>query len=420
MAREARAPRRGAPIVVGVPRATKVRAGAPRRVRSLRNRKSSSGFSVSQRYAISIRPMGNCGGHAPGDRALRADRESDSVTPSHRDSPVARHDRLGLEVPAFPTSRPGRVRWPRRAGNVGSTGMDALELKKRRVRCLKIVEHTYWNGSISLSKLADAVSELPCIQRAECDVVLADIVLLRRQGFPIELCQGRRCSIRGAIPGFSLRLTRAQASVLLACCASYRDADTPRVREASGSVMTDAIQSLEEGLRRFHPGSERIPVARAGGRMAESSDDSTIDSGASLSREARLVHRCLCVLDTVERRDVRTVDQLATALNLSDRTLHNDLGMLREAGFDIIYDRRRREYHAFGLTQYLSHTLTAPAAAALLEFFKGQTDTTSNRTHPLHGAVSKLVESIRLVFSDDEAEPRAALARDRPPNESAS
>jgi hypothetical protein len=88
----------------------------------------------------------------------------------------------------------------------------------RFIRCLKIVEHTYWSGSASVRELAKAVGRLLIATSGTVSTVRRDVARLQSQGLPIVLDPAGNCRVDAVLPGFALRLTKAEGSAVLTWC----------------------------------------------------------------------------------------------------------------------------------------------------------------------------------------------------------
>ena len=271
------------------------------------------------------------------------------------------------------------------------------------VRCLKITEFTYWNGSASLPELAASLAGL----RPAVDVMPAtlerDIALLARHGLPIEIAADGRRRIHGVVPGFALRLRRDEASAVWACCVARNLADVASKFKVSDATMADGVAVLEAALKRFHPGSEVIPesssVLMASGEPQVAQPLNVLRT-SKLCGEARLVHRRLRIVDLIESRKARGVEQLAAVLDVSHRTVHSDLTVLRHAGVDTRYCRDCREYAVMGLNRYLCGHLSLPMAEALWVCFQTPEDARDVGASPaLQQASRKLACGIGLVLA---------------------
>ncbi|UCC29938.1 MAG: DeoR family transcriptional regulator [Phycisphaerales bacterium] len=235
-------------------------------------------------------------------------------------------------------------------------------------------------------------------------VVEQDIALLRHHGLPMSVDEAGRWRTDAVIPGFALRLTKAEASVVWAWCVAYRSPDRPLAHQATSVALSEAVATLLEGLRRFHKGSEVMDAAGAAMAGPEASPVGEPErrlKASELTGEARQVHRRLRILDLVERQWVTITRQLAAVLDVSERTIHDDLNVLRYSGLKIKFCRRSQRFQAQGLNSYLADCLTPPMAAALLHLFKppnAARNGTSGATR-FSVASEKLAKSIRLIFA---------------------
>lgn len=275
---------------------------------------------------------------------------------------------------------------------------------QRRIRCLKIAEHVYWSGSRSLGELSARLSELRGMTDTSPGVVEGCIALLRHHGLPMSIDETGRWRIDAVIPGFALRLTKAEASAVWASCIAYRSSDRPLAHQADSGALSEAVATLLEGLRRFHKGSEVMDAAGAAMAEPEASPAGKAERrlrACELTGEARQVHRRLRILDLVERQRATNTRQLAAVLDVSQRTIHDDLNVLRCSGLEIRFCRRSQKFQAQGLSLYLADCLTPPMATALLHLFTPP-DAGRNGTSGAaqFGAASeKLAKNIRLIFA---------------------
>ncbi len=280
---------------------------------------------------------------------------------------------------------------------------------QRRIRCLKIVEHVYWSGTTSLQELSATLAELSGITETSVDVVEQDIAVLRHDGLPMSPDEAGRWRIDAVIPGAALRLTKAQASIVWAWCVTCRSSDQPVEGQVPPAVLSEAVAALQEGLRRFHKGSEVMNAASdatARPIISPAGGPEQRLQAFGLVGEARLVNRRLRILDLIEGRKALNTSRLVALLDVSQRTVHGDLNVLRYAGLKIRFCRRCHEFQTEGLNSYLAGHLTLPMAAALLALF----EPTDARDGKIGGAVpfslasKKLARSIRLIFARQAAD----------------
>jgi predicted DNA-binding transcriptional regulator YafY len=266
------------------------------------------------------------------------------------------------------------------------------------------VEHVYWSGSTSLQKLSATLAGLPGISDTSATVVEQDIALLRRHGLPMSVDEAGRWRIDAVIPGFALRLTKAEASIVWAWCVARRSSDRPVAPCVSPGQLSAAVATLLSGLRQFHVGSEVMNAADGTTTRPEvvaAGEPERRLQASELIGGARLVYRRLRIVDLIEGRKAVNTSQLAAVLDVSQRTVHDDLNVLRCSGLEIRFCRRCQEFQTKGLNSYLAGRLTLPTAAALLVLF---TSTDGPHRSP-HGAVAfgvaseKLAKSIRLIFA---------------------
>ncbi len=275
---------------------------------------------------------------------------------------------------------------------------------ERRIRHSKIVEHVYWSGSTSLQELSATLAGLPGITDTSATVVEQDIALLRRHGLPMSVDEAGRWRIDVVIPGFALRLTKAEASLVWAWSVASTSSDRPVAPYVPPGELSAAVATLLAGLRRFHTGSEVMNAADGTITRPEvvaAGEPERRLQASELIGEARLVYRRLRIVDLIEGRKAVNTSQLAAVLDVSQRTVHDDLNVLRCSGLGIKFCRRCQEFQTKGLNSCLAGRLTLPTAAALLVLF-----TPADEPHSsTHGAVAfgvaseKLAKSIRLIFA---------------------
>lgn len=275
---------------------------------------------------------------------------------------------------------------------------------QRRVRCTKIVDHLGWNGPTTIEDLSAALSGLSSITDASSELLAQDIALLQHDGLPIVRDSAHRWRIDAAMPGFGLRLTRAEASVVWARCVARGGPVGPSEPSVFVRELSAAVTTLLSGLRRFQSGSEVMQDSAGGGSRLQSPYVTEPAKPLPVSRligEARLVYRRMRIVDLIESRNALNTGQLATALGVSQRTVHENLNLLRQCGVGIKFRRRCHEYQIVGLNSYLADHLTLPMAAAVLVLFDP-----SNARHdivpdalPSSMGPKKMIESIRLIFA---------------------
>lgn len=274
----------------------------------------------------------------------------------------------------------------------------------RRTRCLKIVEHVYWSGSASSGELSVTLGGLSGTTDTSVHVIDRDIGELRRNGLPMSVDGAGRWRIDAMIPGFALRLTKAQASVLWAGCVACRSSDRLVAPRVCAAELSAAVAILLSGLRQFHRGSEVLGAAdgaTVGPEVSRGGEPERRIQARELTGEARLVHRRLRILDLIEGRRALNTGQLAAMLDISQRTVHDDLDALRRAGLELKFCRRSKEFQTKGLNSYLAGRLTLPTAAGLLTLFT-PTDALHKNTDDaivFNVASEKLTMGIRLQFA---------------------
>lgn len=291
------------------------------------------------------------------------------------------------------------------------------EIKEQSVRYLAIVEQTYWRGSASLSELSASLSARTTVPDHGPATLRADIELLAHQGFPIAVGVDGRARICGRIPGFALRLTQSEARVLWACCVAAIDAPTSLLRPTDATSLPAAIAVIQEGLRACHFRDGNMPrfdVAPVCAVPRGTKESTTPLRTEVLTGEARRVFRWLRILDLVESRKVRTAVDLGAALERSERSVHNDLSVLRAAGIQVRFDRRANAYRAAGFNEHLEIRLTLPMAASLLRLFGSSSISCRSCVFWTDGfgvAMSKMSKNLRLVFEGEIKELNAMIER---------
>lgn len=275
---------------------------------------------------------------------------------------------------------------------------------ERPVRRLKIVEHVYWSGSRSLQELSATLKGLSGITDTSANVVDQDIALLRHHGLPMSIDETGRWRIDAVVPGFALRLTKVEASVLWAWCVTHKSSDGPVAPCVFAAELSAAVATLLSGLQRFHKGSEVMGVVDGTTTRPDAShvgEPKRHLRGSELIGEVRLAYRRLRILDLIEERTALNTSYLAAVLDVSQRTVYDDLNVLRHSGLDIRFYRCSQEFQTKGLSSYLSEHLTLPMGAALLVLFT-PTDAPHSSTHgvvPISVVSEKFAKSIRLIFA---------------------
>lgn len=267
---------------------------------------------------------------------------------------------------------------------------------------------------MSLQEVSAKLEGLSGITNTSADVIDQDIALLRHDGMSMSIDETRRWRVDAAIPGFALRLTKAEASMVWAWSVAYASSDRPVAAGVSPAALGAAVRTLQAGLRRFHPGSE---VMRAVDGTTPRPDIVTGCErehrlqASELTGEARLVYRRLSVVDLIESRKALNTSQLAAALYVSRRTVHDDLNVLRGSGLAIRFCRRGQEFHAQGLNAFLARHLTLPVAAALLVLLKPAVERhDDDDADPSNVASEKLAKSIQLIFARQAADLQELVA----------
>jgi predicted DNA-binding transcriptional regulator YafY len=135
-----------------------------------------------------------------------------------------------------------------------------------------------------------------------------------------------------------------------------------------------------------------------------------------LTGEARRVCKRLRIFDLVESGRARRREQLTALLGTSDRTLGNDLRVLRQAGLRIGYLRSGGTYRVDSMHTYFARKLSPPnamaCAAALLVLF-GLREDEGGCEAPrgwAECASRKIANGIRLTFKKGRQDLDAVMA----------
>ncbi len=282
----------------------------------------------------------------------------------------------------------------------------------RSVRCVQIVEHTYRKGSASLDELAKLTG-------ADAATIERDVAALRRGGLRVDIDVEGRCRVNQVVPGFALRLT-----VMEAASAWVRRWYCSTCRLQTGysvppKVMSAACSILESGLRKYHGDSEEVCRLSADCRdLGWEALGRNVDGGSrvKLTGEARRVCKRLRIFDLVESGKARRREQLTALLGTSDRTLGNDLRVLRQAGLRIGYLRSGGTYRVDSMHTHFARELSPPkamaCAAALLVLF-GSSEDEEGCEAPrgwAECASRKIVNGIGLIFKKGRQDLDAVMA----------
>lgn len=313
---------------------------------------------------------------------------------------VLAQDTTGLDV-TMPTRRPPRTHGP----------------DERAVRCLQIVNHTYCQRTTSLTELARVTGETK-------SVVERDIALLKDGGLQLAVDARGECRIDQRVPGFSLRLTIPEAYAAwakLAFCSHCRLA----MGDAISSEATNAASKLlADGLRQYYPETDRAQVGHfdcGAGPPALPIDATKSHGWEHLGGEARRACKRLWMHELIETGRGRKRDELATLIDISDRTVGYDINVVRKAGLHINFLRDKRRYSVDTLHTYLEAGLTAddhaPIGAALLAMFAMQESPEQPAAlRPWCVAASRKMEkSLRLIYRRRTAELDDYLRTDASP-----
>lgn len=283
--------------------------------------------------------------------------------------------------------------------------------EEQAVRCLRIVEHTYRAGSASLHELAELIG-------ADPTTIGRDVAVLEHDGMRISVDEnGYR--IDQAIPGFSLRLRAQEASV-----AWTKRMFCSRCWAAIGSAIpietvSSACAIFESGLRKYYPLSEQVHLRHPDCALLEVGvfqPDFGQDGWQNLKGQAKRVCKRLWAFDLIESGRACRRDELSTLLGVADRTIGDDLRIMRRAGLRVSFLRDRRSYWVDSLHTYLAKAFslpnTAAQTAALLLLFRttGETGDGALARPWCHSTSKKIQKSIRLIFKGRERELEAEMA----------
>lgn len=280
---------------------------------------------------------------------------------------------------------------------------------QRRVRCMKIVDHLGWNGPTTIEDLSASLSGLSSITAASGELIAQDLAQLQHDGLPIVRDCADRWRIDAEMPGFGQRLTRAESSVVWARCVARGGPVDPSEPSVFFRELSAGVTTLLSGLRTYQPGSDVIQNLGSGGSQLRLPFVPKPAEPLEVSRligETRLAYRRMRIVDFIQSKIALNTSQLAAALGVSQRTVHEDLNVLRHCGMGIKFRRHRNEYQIVGLNSYLAEHLALPMAAALLVLFDP-----SNARHdiladalPSSMGPKKMIESIRLIFASQAAD----------------
>ena len=283
--------------------------------------------------------------------------------------------------------------------------------EEQAVRCLRIVEYTYRAGSATLHELAELIG-------ADPTTIGSDIAVLQHDGMRISVDGEDRYRIDQGIPGFSLRLRDPEASVAwitrMFCSQCWAKVGFAVPLE----TMSSACAFFESGLRKYYPQSEQVYLRQPDCTLQEVAafqPDSGKDGWQKLKGQAKRVCKRLWTFDLIESGSGRRRDQLATLLGVSDRTIGEDLRIMRRAGLRVSFLRDRRSYWADSLHTHLAKAFSAPntaaQAAALLLVFRtaGEPRDGASARPWCHSTSKKIQKSIRLIFKGREEELEAEM-----------
>ncbi len=280
------------------------------------------------------------------------------------------------------------------------------------VRRLQIVECTYRRGIASLDELAGLTG-------ADTATIKSDIDTLSRGGLRISVDAEGCCRVEQAVPGFALRLTTQEAAAAWVRRWHCRECGWLMGCFLHSQAVAAACAILESGLRTYHPDGEE--------RYRRWADRSSIECRASqrevngrgqaaLTGEAGRLCKRLRIFDLVESGKSRRRDELTALFGMCDRTLGNDLRVLRRAGLRIAYARGRGTYRVESLHTHLARELSLPGraawGAALLVLFGPRGDVEGDRSacEWAESVSRKIAKSVRLIFRKRKNELDAAMA----------
>jgi predicted DNA-binding transcriptional regulator YafY len=268
----------------------------------------------------------------------------------------------------------------------------------RFIRCLKIVEHTYWSGSASVRELAKSVGRLLIATSGTVSTVRRDVARLQIQGLPIVLDPAGNCRVDAVLPGFALRLTKAEGSAVLTWCFRLGRAS---VSALPWETASEAVVPLITGLQRARVTGGDTMTVEAGPTLpglgrAEATPNPL--SVWTLRGEARVVARCLHIYDLVADRAARNIAELSAILDVSPRTVKYDLRIMRAAGLGVTFSRRRQEFRPDDLNGGFTRDLTRPKAAALLFLLTLVRETDAGVDPVLRHGADKLIRALHAAF----------------------
>jgi len=283
----------------------------------------------------------------------------------------------------------------------------------RSIRCLQIVIHTYDRGSVSLRELAELTG-------TDSATLQHDIAALQGGGLRIRIEDPDRCRVDQAIPGFALRLTSAEAVAAWIKCRHCSRCLLLAGTTLPPEVLAAACSILAGGLRIHHPDSEEA-FRRSADHPAHGGvpilEKTNWDDRSNLTGRTRRVVRCLWMFDWIESGRAVRRDQLTALLGVSERTVGNDLRMMRRAGLPIAFQRGERSYRVDGMHAYFKRVLSAPdgpalaAALSMLFDVRGEAIDRDSVGPSEAGASRTILRSLGLIFKDRQPELEAGIAR---------
>jgi len=276
--------------------------------------------------------------------------------------------------------------------------------EKQAIRCLKIVDYIYLNGSSSLSQLCGYIGKLTVASGLDSEIVERDIEQLMRCGLPIILDDDGIYHIQAQIPGFEMRLTSIEWSLIKSWAVTYLQSEIFAKCTVSKDVMMQAITVLDAGLHKFYPDTKGISKMELTPKELEtltSARSVGVLRSSDVTGITRLTLRRLHLVDFIQTRAAIDINQLMTILDTSERTVHYDLHVLRCASIEIKFFRHSQEYVIDDLNRYLCLNTTSSHMEVLKSLLQPLSNAYKNNSEPtiLQCASYKLLSYIQLHFN---------------------
>ena len=256
---------------------------------------------------------------------------------------------------------------------------------EQSIRCLNIVDNICMYGPSSVSELIHALQRILAEKSINEDIIKGDIDYLQHHGIPIKLEDDKLYHLRMKTSGFKLRITTLEALTLKAWGYTCIQIAIPKKNQTYSEEMFRIITILENGIRIHFANIQADSTLEFTQEEFETLKTKRLGQktqSVNFTSIARTIYRRLSIIDLFENHAAIDIDRISRKLDISVRTLRNDLDILRRAGINIRYCRSRQKYIVEDLNWYLCDHLSCSQVKILLELLQPLLESYLDNSHP--------------------------------------